>query len=104
MVQDYRNEILGAIDSMMLYDKDMLTNEIPPEFNKALQDNNSPSRVARMMMGLAFGGIDEFEDDFDSDDSELLSQMWQKKVSTGDSSFTGLSGFGSAASRVGLST
>ena len=59
LVQDYRNEILGAIDSMMNYDKDMLTNEIPPEFNRALQEHNSPSRVARMMMGLAFGGIDE---------------------------------------------
>ena len=59
LVQDYRNEILGAIDSMMNYDKDMLTNEIPPEFKSALQDHNSPSRVARMMMGLAFGGIDE---------------------------------------------
>ena len=61
---------------MMNYDKDMLTNEIPPEFNRALQEHNSPSRVARMMMGLAFGGIDEqFEDDFDSDDSELFQQM-----------------------------
>ena len=36
LVKDYRNEILGAIDSMMNYDKDMLTNEIPPEFNRAL--------------------------------------------------------------------
>ena len=59
--------------------REMLTNEIPAELKTMLNEANSPARAR--MMGFAFGGIlEQFEDDFDSDDSELLSYIaqWQQ--------------------------
>ena len=59
--------------------RDKLTNEIPAELKTMLNEATSPARAR--MMGFAFGGIlEQFEDDFDSDDSELLSYIaqWQQ--------------------------
>lgn len=75
--------MLGQIDDAMRPGsgkmREMLTNEIPAELKTMLNEANSPARAR--MMGFAFGGIlEQFEDDFDSDDSELLSYIaqWQQ--------------------------
>ena len=57
--------------------KDVFTNEIPPELKKMLHEGNSPANAR--MMGFAFGGIlEQFEDDFDSDDSEFMSYIMEQ--------------------------
>ena len=83
MIQNYRNEMLEQISDALHPGneamRELLTNEIPAELKTMLNDANSPARAR--MMGFAFGGIlEQFEDDFDSDDSELLSYIaqWQQ--------------------------
>ena len=69
LVQSYRSEMVGVINDA-LNPASGFTNEIPPEINKQLHDGVSPTQANARMMGFVFGGImEQFEDDYGSEDS-----------------------------------
>ena len=83
VVQNYRSEIKGMLDQFRK-DQDSLQNEIPPEINQNLGDNTSPAAANNAsrynnLINYAFGDIiEQYEDDYESDDSEFLEHMRQK--------------------------